>query len=175
MSLLRARAANVLPSWMYSGIDLLYYGNGRQLEYDFVVAPGADPGAIRLAFDGSSGLTMDRNGDLVLKTETGGEEIRFRKPVVYQLVSGSRQEVAAEYMLSDAHEVSFKVGAYDNGSPLVIDPVLSYSTYLGGSSYDLGYCVAVDSSGDVYVTGIAYSTDFPTAGPLQLIVRLPFP
>src|SRR6266550_274582 len=89
--------AKVRYSEVYSGIDLLYYGNGRQLEDDFVVAPGADPGAIRLAFDGSSELTTDGDGDLVLKTETGGEEVRFRKPVAYQRVKGSRQEVAAEY------------------------------------------------------------------------------
>src|SRR5207244_5482477 len=117
--------------------------------------------------EGSRNVAISREGDLTLETDISAENVRLRKPVVYQLVKGSRVEIAAEYVLSAAHEVSFKVGAYDNGSPLVIDPVLSYSTYLGGSSYDLGYCVAVDSSGDVYVTGIAYSTDFPTVNSLQ--------
>lgn len=159
--------AKVRYSEVYSGIDLMYYGNGRQLEYDFVVAPGADPAAIRLAFEGGQGMAMDRDGDLVLKTETAGEEIRLRKPVVYQVVRGSRQEVAAEYMLSDAHEVSFKVGRYDVGEPLVIDPVLSYSTYLGGNSDDFGGGIAVDGSGNAYLTGFTSSTNFPTASPLQ--------
>src|SRR5262249_24945873 len=137
--------AKVRYSEVYSGIDLMYYGNGRQLEYDFVVAPGGDPGAIRLAFDGSRGVTIDRDGDLVLKIETGGEEVRFRKPVVYQLVRGSRQEVDAR--LSGTNEVRFKVSSHDLEEPLVIDPILSYSTYLEGTQTEYGDGIAVDDSG----------------------------
>src|SRR5262249_30677259 len=119
-----------------------------------------------------SGLTMDRDGDLVLKTETGGEDIRFRKPVVYQLVKGSRQEVAAEYMLSDAREVSFKVGRYDVGEPLVIDPILSYSTYLGGNSGYQGQGIAVDGSGNAYVTGVANPANFPGGDRAAFVAKL---
>jgi Beta-propeller repeat/IPT/TIG domain len=152
---------------IYPGIDLVYYGHGRQLEYDFLIGPGADPGAIRLAFDGSEQPAIDHNGDLVLKAESGGEQVRLKKPIVYQRVKGSRQDVAAEYRLSINHEVSFKLGSYAVDELLVIDPVFSYSTYLGGNSTDEGYSIVVDSTGNAYVAGLTYSIDFPTQNPLQ--------
>jgi hypothetical protein len=152
---------------VYSGIDLIYYGNGQQLEYDFVVSSGVDPAAIRLAFDGGRPAEVDREGNLVLETGTEGDAVLFRKPVAYQVVMGSRREVAAEYVVSAGREVSFRLGAYDVEEPLVIDPVLTYSTYLGGSGGESVYAIAVDSAGSVYVTGDTVSTNFPTAAPFQ--------
>ena len=157
--------AKVKYKGVYPGIDLVYYGNQRQLEYDFVVAPGADPDVIRLEFEGSDHIRIDVSGDLVLKT--AAEEIRMRKPLVYQSVDDVRQEIAGEYVLLGQMEVGFQVGLYDAAQPLVIDPVLGYSTYHGGSGSDEGSGIAVDGSGNAYVTGGTKSTDFPTANALQ--------
>jgi beta-propeller repeat-containing protein len=146
---------------VYPGIDLVYYGNQRQLEYDFVVAPGADPKKIVLGFKGADKLEIDAEGDLVL--HMAGEAVRQKKPVIYQEIDGVRQEVAGSYVLKGAKRIGFKVAAYDTSRPLVIDPVvLSYSTYLGGISTDRGRAIAVDSVGNAYVTGYASSSDFPT-------------
>ena len=150
---------------VYPGVDLIYHGQQQQLEFDFVVAPGADPGVIRLAFQGTTGLTLDDQGDLVLPT-AGGDVIE-RAPVLYQQVDGVSRAVAGHYVLDGAGRVGFAVGAYDRSRPLVIDPVLSYSTFLGGSGEDHGDGIAVDSAGDAYVTGYTYSPDFPTVHALQ--------
>ncbi len=158
---------------VYPGIDLVYYGHQRQLEYDFVVAPGADPSVIRLNVSGAERLELDAAGDLLIHAgEPGGVSpgvtLRQHKPFVYQTVGGARQEVASRFML-ERQEVRFAVGAYDVGRPLVIDPVLSYSTYVGGSRGDYGRAVAVDpATGDALLAGYTVSTDFPTANPLQL-------
>ena len=157
--------AKVKYKGVYPGIDLVYYGNQRQLEYDFVVAPGADPDVIRLEFEGSDHIRIDVSGDLVLKT--AAEEIRMRKPLVYQSVDDVRQEIAGEYVLLGQMEVGFQVGLYDAAQPLVIDPVLGYSTYHGGSGSDEGSGIAVDGSGNAYLTGQSNSTNFPTANALQ--------
>src|SRR5258706_11735764 len=110
---------------VYPGIDLVYYGNQRQLEYDFVVAPGADPNKIVLGFKGADKLEIDAQGDLVL--HAAGGDIRQRKPVIYQEIDGVRQEVAGRYVRKGANRVAFHVAAYDTCRPLVIDPVvLSY-------------------------------------------------
>jgi len=150
---------------VYPGIDMIYYGNQRQIEYDFVVAPGAAPDVIRLGFDGVNQMEIDAQGDLVLRT--AGGEIRLRKPVAYQEVNGSRREVASRYALKGKQEVVFELGEYDHARPLVIDPVMAYSTYLGGSSGDIANSIAVDSAGNAYVIGRTFSSDFPTANPLQ--------
>ena len=150
---------------VYPGVDLVYYGNQRQLEYDLVVRPGADPDTIALSFEGVEGLRIDTQGDLVLDTSSG--EIRQHKPLVYQEVDGVRREIAGAYALNSERKVGFQVAAYDAGQPLIIDPVLSYSTYLGGSGSDRGFGIAVDASGNAYVTGLTASTDFPTASPIQ--------
>ena len=139
---------------VYEGVDLIYYGNQRQLEYDFKVAPGADPDVIRLAFKGVSRMRVDQQGDLVLSTEGG--EVRQHKPVAYQEIDGIRQEIASRYVLKGKHQVGLQVGDYDADRPLIIDPVLIYSTYLGGDSYDFGESIAVDQSGNAYVTGLSY-------------------
>jgi hypothetical protein len=152
--------AKVTHKNVYPGVDLVYYGNQRQLEFDFIVAPGADPNAIRLAVEGADRLAVDAQGDLLL--HVGDGELRLQKPVIYQEVKGSRREVAGTYVLTNAHQVSFRVAPYDASMPLIIDPVLFYSTYLGGSSDDLGNYIAVDVSGNAYVTGFTTSTNFPT-------------
>ena len=150
---------------VYPGVDLVYYGNQRQLEYDLVVGPEADPGAIALSFEGVEKLRIDAQGDLLLDTPDG--EVRQHKPLVYQEADGVRREIAGAYVLSGERQVSFQVAAYDASQPLIIDPVLVYSTYLGGSARDRGRGIAVDAAGNAYVTGTTKSTDFPTASPFQ--------
>jgi hypothetical protein len=149
---------------IYSGIDLVYYGNQRQLEYEFFVAAGADPR--RIAFDvrGAKRIRQDAQGELVFKV--ADDEIRWHKPVVYQEKDGARQLVAARYALTDTNRVAFDVAKYDTSRPLYIDPLI-YSTYLGGSGQDGGSAIAVDSAGNAYVTGYTASTNFPTMNPLQ--------
>src|SRR5579871_2590436 len=151
---------------VYTGVNLIYCGNQQQLEYDFVVQPGADPGIIRFRVKGADSLGLDGQGNLVLHTASG--DVMEHAPVLYQQTGGGRQAVAGQFVFLGADQVGFEVGAYDASLPLTIDPVLSYSTYLGGSGYDEGYGVAVDGSGNAYVTGYAGSTDFPTtAGAYQ--------
>jgi len=153
-------------SGVYPGVDLVYYGRQQQLEYDFVVAPGADPRAIELAFAGVEQTRVDARGDLVL-TAAGGSPLRFQKPVIYQIDGARRRLVEGGYVQGSAHHVGFRVGAYDRTRPLIIDPVLSYSTYLGGSSYDYAKGIAVDATGAVYVSGYTSSADFPTLDAIQ--------
>lgn len=159
-----------IPTWsrvryagLYPGIDLVFYGDGRRLEYDLVVAPGADPRAVRLAVTGAERLAVDpASGELVL--ELGGSELRFSKPFSYQEVDGVRREVASRYRLLGPAEVGFEVAAWDRERPLVIDPVLVYSTYLGGGYGDEGMAISVDEAGNAYVAGSVQSRDFPTTG-----------
>ena len=146
---------------VYPGIDVVYYGNQRQLEYDFVVAPEADPRRITLAFDGVDRLSIDPQGNLRLQTAHG--ELVQQKPVIYQDIRGTRQHVDGRYVLQAHGRVGFAIGSYDVTQPLVIDPVLSYSTYLGGGGSDIGYAVAADSAGNAYVTGSTSSVTFPGA------------
>jgi Abnormal spindle-like microcephaly-assoc'd, ASPM-SPD-2-Hydin/Beta-propeller repeat/HYDIN/CFA65/VesB-like, Ig-like domain len=156
---------------VYPGIDLVYYGNQRQLEYDFVVAPGTDPKAITLEIVGtkvSSKTSLAENGDLVIKAEGG--EVRFHKPVVYQIENrkseeSNRQSVDGHFVLLAKNQIGFQVGPYDLARPLYIDPVISYGTYLGGPGWDVANGIAVDSNGNAYVTGRAFDDQFPvTAG-----------
>jgi hypothetical protein len=157
--------ARVKYQAVYPGVDLVYYGNQRQLEYDVIVAPGADPAVIQLAFEGASKLEINDHGDLVL--HTGDGEMRLQKPVIYQETHGVKQAIPGRYVLKGHHQVGFHVAKYNASKPLVIDPVLSYSTYLGGDDFDRGQGIAVDAAGNAYVTGTTTSTNFPTAGPLQ--------
>src|SRR5439155_20702038 len=126
---------------VYPGIDLVYYGNQRQLEYDFVVSPGADPERIVLGFQGAERLEINAEGELVL--QAAGEVIRQRVPVIYQEIDGVRTKIEGRYVLKDAQRVGFQVAAYDQSRPLVIDPTLVYATYLGGSGGDVGHGIAV--------------------------------
>ncbi|PYS60700.1 MAG: hypothetical protein DMF74_18055, partial [Acidobacteria bacterium] len=158
--------ARVKYQGVYPGVDLVYYGNHKRLEYDFVVAPGADFTAINLALEGVRKMRVDAHGDLVLRTLGG--ELCWQKPIIYQEIDGLRREVAGGYSLKSARRVGFRVGTYDRSRPLIIDPVLDYSTYLGGSDNDVGLGIAVDNVGSAYVTGTTSSTDFPTtAGAVQ--------
>src|SRR3989441_166203 len=151
---------------VYPGVNLVYYGNQRQLEFDFIVAPGADPQRIRLRVEGADRLDLDAQGDLVV--HTGGAQVRLQQPHVYQMANGVRQEIESRYVLNDHHQVEVWVAAYDTHKPLVIDPTLAYSTYLGGTGFDEGFGIAVDSLGQAYVTGVTASLDFAmTAGVLQ--------
>ena len=149
---------------VYPGIDLVYYGNQGQLEHDFLVAPGAHPGAITLKFQGAEKLEIDGRGDLVLHVRDG--QVRLPKPHIHQS-AGTR--IAGGYVLKSKREVGFEVGPYDRDQPLVIDPVLVYSTHLGGGTLDDFFnrsAIAVDASGSAYVTGQAAL--FPTtAGAFQ--------
>src|SRR5438552_185236 len=136
----------------------------RQLKYDFVVAPGSEPKVIALVFEGAGKLEVDAQGDLVLAVNGG--ELRLRKPLAYQEVDGSRKPVAAKYGLESKNRVGVQVAAYDRTQPLIIDPVLVYSTYLGGSGADIARGIAPDpvTSGTVYVAGETASANFPTTG-----------
>ena len=161
--------AKVKYDGVYSGIDLVYYGNQQQLEFDFVVAPGADPRRIQFDVRGAKGIHVNAHGDLILSTAMDEDEIRWHKPVAYQEKNGARQLVAVNYTVTDSDRLGFEVAKYDASKPLYIDPLI-YSTYLGGSGTDYGYGVAVDSAGDAYVAGATGSTDFPTtSGAFQTV------
>ena len=147
---------------VYPGIDLVYYGaSQRQLEYDFVIAPGADPRVIGLRFDGAKHMTLNREGDLILRLASGGEVIHHA-PVIYQERDGKREKIDGRSVFKGKDAIGFELAAYDHARPVFIDPGLSYSTYLGGSGGDSGLAIAVDASGFAYVTGVTTSADFPT-------------
>lgn len=147
-------------SSVYPGVDVVYYGNQRNLEYDFVVAPGADPRQIAVDFQGVRSLTVNPEGDLLL--ETGNGALVQHKPVIYQMIDGQRHSVSGSYAVAGT-QASFKVARYDHRLPLIIDPTLSYSTYFGGKDFDFGDSIAVDSNGDAYVAGLIYTTGYPLA------------
>jgi uncharacterized protein (TIGR03437 family) len=154
----KTRARNVYP-----GIDLVYYGTQGQLEYDFVLAPRAEPSMIRLRFVGARPV-IDASGDLVLalRGTDSQNDIRFRKPVLYQQVEGVRRHVNGRFIIAGDHEVGFEVSRYDHSRELVIDPELVYSSYLGGSNISQINAMAVNAAGDIYVTGNTEAINYPT-------------
>src|SRR5262245_7430777 len=158
----KARYASVYP-----GIDMIFYGQAQSLEYDFVVAPGADARRIRMNFAGARAARVNEQGELVL--QMAGGEVRQRPPVAYQEIHGERRVIPARYRFYGKNQVGFTLGAYDRRRTLWIDPVLEYSTYLGGDRSDQGLAVAVDGEGNTYVAGLSDSLDFPAPGPLQAV------
>ena len=155
----------VMAAEVYPGIDLVYHGNQGQLEYDFEVAAHADPRKIRFVLEGIQGVRTDSRGDLLVKV--AGGELRFRQPVAYQKEGGVERPVPVRYVLKGKNQVAFRLARYDTRQPLLIDPVLAYSTYLGGSNIDSGNGIAVAPDGTAFIAGGTFSSDFPTAHPLQ--------
>ena len=155
--------ARVKYTDVYPGVDMVYYGNQRQLEYDFIVAPGTDPHTIALSFEGADKVEVDDAGDLVL--HAASKQMRQKRPVIYQDTDGARQSIEGEYVLRGEREVGFRLGAYDSSRPLIIDPVLVYSTYFGGVGGEYGTDIAADAAGNAYITG--YGIDVPTMNPYQ--------
>src|SRR6266704_2476283 len=151
--------AKVKCHQVYPGVDLVYYGNQRQVEYDFLVGAHADPARIAIAFAGAERLELDEKGDLI--AQLAGGTVRWHKPVAYQQAEAGRQEVAAKFVLNNRQEVGFELGAYDASRPLIIDPQLVYATYLGGSGSDYIGGIAVNGNGNVYVVGDTTSLNFP--------------
>jgi len=144
---------------IYPGVNLAYHGRGQQLEFDYVISPGADAGRIAMGFSGVEGLATDESGDLIVSS--AGGDIRMQRPVAYQESRGAREPVQARFRVEQGSRVQFELGSYDRSRELVIDPALRYSTYLGGGGEDEGFGIAVDSSGAAYVTGETDSPDFP--------------
>ena len=148
---------------VYPGIDLVYYGNQQQLEYDFMVAPGADPKQVRLGFPGADRVESDDQAGLVV--HVGKANFRWQKPVAYQQTASGRTEVPARFVLRSGNQVTFELGAYDASKPLIIDPlvsVLTYATYLGGTGDDFLMGIAADGLGNVYVVGDTTPGNYPT-------------
>ena len=146
---------------VYPGVDVIYYSSGQQLEYDFKVAPRGDLKPIRLRFSGARSVRLDETGDLLIETFAG--RLRHRKPVVYQQVNGERKEMDARYVINRRREVRFDVKHYDRSLPLIIDPVLSYSTYFGSiAGKDFVESIAFDRDGNAYIAGSTLSSDLPT-------------
>lgn len=178
----RSRWRDALPTFggvryrgVYDGIDLAYHSKQGKLEYDFIVAPGADPAAIDLALSGARRIRLNADGDLV--TRVGTTTMTQLAPRAYQSRAGKRVPVAASFVLK-GNRVGFRLGAYDRSRPLVIDPVLAYSDYVGGGATDLLYDVVADSGGNAYVGGYTYSTSIPgtattpPAGPAGLVMKV---
>ncbi|HKX29757.1 MAG TPA: SBBP repeat-containing protein [Blastocatellia bacterium] len=157
--------ARVEYAEVYPGISLAYYGTQQSLEYDFVVRPGADPRQIRMDIEGAEEIELEHNGDLAIRV--AGGKVYHRNPLVYQVVGGVRRAVAGRYVLKGGHQIGFDVERYDPTQPLVIDPVIDYSTFFGGAGADEGFAIAVDSAGQAYLTGSTSSSNFNTLAALQ--------
>jgi uncharacterized protein (TIGR03437 family) len=151
--------AKVRYAEVYPGVDLVYHGDQRRLEYDFIVSPGADPTIVAMTFDGAEKLEVDGHGDLIVRT--AGQQVVLHKPDMYQELDGARRQISGGYNMSDNRQVGFNVGAYEKGKALVIDPMIVSLGSLGGTS------IALDSSGNIYLTGTAASSMSATPGAFQ--------
>ncbi len=143
---------------VYPGIDIAFYGNREQLEYDFDLAPGADPQLIRLKAEGAQSISLDGDGNAILHTNAG--DVELQRPVAYQEIAGVRHPVESAFLVSNGQQLQFSLGNYDHNSALVIDPVLLYGVELGGSNGNAAFGLAVDSTGNTYVSGFTCSADF---------------
>lgn len=157
----------------HPGVTMAFYGTQRALEYDFVVAPGVDPSHLTMSVEGAEKIELDDTGDLIL--HVGNQRVYHRAPVSYQTLNGKQQPVNSRYVLKgrveNGWQIGFEVPSYDRRQPLVIDPVIDFSTFFGGIGSDEGFAIAVDSTGAAYVTGTTYSNNFNTFAPLQTINR----
>jgi hypothetical protein len=160
-----ANYGRLLESGLYPGIDLLFYGNGANLECDFLLAPGADSRLIRIHLQGQEKLAVGQDGSLKVKFADG--DLTFQAPIIYQDAPEGRQQIEGRFLIIGKQEVGFKISRYDHSRQLVIDPILSYSTYIAASSDEETSGVAVDQAGNVYVTGLTKSSDFPTKSSIQ--------
>jgi hypothetical protein len=150
---------------VYPGIDLVYHSKGGQLEYDLVLSPGADPSLIRFQARGIDSMELDGSGDLTLRTHR--ETLELRKPAIYQKnADGSRRAVSGDFVVRD-NVVSFRVGEYKKNQQLIVDPVLSYSTLIGANNSTTVSGVSADESGDMFITGTTFATNYPTVNPFQ--------
>jgi hypothetical protein len=149
----------VLYKNIYPGIDMKFYGTNSQLEYDIIVSPHADPSKVLISYKGIEKLSLSPTGDLEISLKEGS--LLQKKPHIYQTINGTRKEIEGKFILAGT-TYGFVVGSYDKSHPLIIDPVLVYSTYLGGSDRDEIWAIAVDQSGNAYVVGRTWSTNFPT-------------
>jgi hypothetical protein len=152
---------------VWSGIDMVWYGTQTELEYDFVVKPGSDVSRLKIGFEGAEKMRLDDQGNLMITSN--GEEVKHSAPVIYQEQAEGRVSVAGKYVIKEANEISLEVGNYDHDKPLVIDPVLVYSSYIGGSSNDQGFAVAANANGEAYVAGetSSDSVTFPLKNAIQ--------
>lgn len=157
--------ATVLYREIYPGIDLLFYGNEQRVEHDLIISPGADPGQIAFEVQGADPLEIDEQGDLLLPSQWGN--LSLTSPTIYQEIDGVRSEAEGGYILQGDGQFGFWVSDYDRDYPLVIDPILEWSTYFGGSGNDYGKSITVDAAGHVYLTGSTTSTDFPVINATQ--------
>ncbi len=148
----------VIEHGLYEGVDAVFHSDGHNIEYDFVVSPGSDPGVVRLKIEGAE-ATLDDTGALLLRSNES--VVRMARPLAYQSIAGEKRMVAVRYLLDPGPMIGFELGEYDHGHSLVIDPTLVFSTYLGGSGEDVGNSVTPDSLGNVYITGRTTSNDFP--------------
>ncbi len=160
--------AQVRVENVYPGVNVVYYGSQQKLEYDFNLAAGVSPSVIALRFDGAKKISTNPQGELVVTLRDG--EVVQHAPIAYQIVEGARQEVDAGYQIVDAHTAAFTLGSYNHAAPLVIDPVLSYSSYFGGNNKDTAWAIAVnqmDGSNSIYVAGQTFSSAFKTGHPFS--------
>jgi len=156
---------------VYKNIDIKFYGNNRQLEHDVIVRPGGDFSKVKFSYKGVQGLKVTKDGGLEVSLKEG--KIFEKKPLIYQVIKGKRVVVDGSYIIFKSNEKTFTYGfdvaSYDKTKEIVIDPVLVYSTYLGGNANDEGWTIAVDGAGAVYVAGETDSTTFPTVSPIQAV------
>src|SRR5579871_3521475 len=155
----------VVVTGVYPGVDMAYYGNQGRLEYDFIVGAGTDSSVVHLKYEGAKAARVNAGGDLELDTDQG--TLRFLAPRVYQEQGGSQTPVEGRYRLDGGGKIGFDLGSYNHSRPLVIDPVLDYSTYWGGTMQDAAYGIALDASGNAYITGITTSANFPVTNAVQ--------